>query len=116
MRENIQTIRETLRRSIFVGERYERNLQNMLTESYIILVLGAVMVLINLLKKDYSTALAPFSFFVLGVLDIYFLKVRRSRRFSVAATSITILLVFTYCILFLTNGFAFLWTLLIPLS
>ena len=91
-------------------------MQNMLTEAYIIIVLALIMVLINIRKNDYRTMIAPFAFLVLSMLDIYFVKVRRSRRFSVVATSITIIIVFTYCILFVTNGFAFLWTLLIPLS
>ena len=116
MNNKIQEIRATLNRNIFVGERYERNIQNMLTEAYIIIALGIIMTLINLYRKDYVTVLAPAAFIVLGILDIYFVKVRHSRRFSVIATSITVILVFTYCILFVTNGFAFLWTLLIPLS
>ena len=116
MIEKLRKIRETLNRSIFVGERYERNMQNMLTESYIILVLSVLMVLVNVLKGDYQTAAAPLAFVLLGVLDIYFLKVRRSRRFSVIATTITAIIVFTYCILFVDNGFAYLWTLLLPLS
>jgi hypothetical protein len=82
----IREIRETLNRSIFVGERYKRNVQNMLVESNIIIALGIVMALVNILKKDYITMLSPLSFVVLGVLDIYLLKVRHSRRSSVIAT------------------------------
>ena len=112
----LKEIRDTLNRSIFVGERYERNTQSMLTESYIVIVLGIVMFLVNLSKKDYITALSPLAFTVIRALDIYLLKVRNCRRLSVLATDITVILVFTYDILFVSNGFAFLWTLLIPLS
>ena len=58
----LKGIRDTLNRSIFVGERYERNTQSMLTESYIVIVLGIVMFLVNLSKKDYITALSPLAF------------------------------------------------------
>ena len=116
MKEKIREIRDTLNRSIFVGERYERNIQNMLVESYIVIVLGVLMVLVNILQKDYRTMIAPLAFVILSVLDIYFLKVRNSRRFSVIVTILAIIVIFTYCILFVPNGFAFLWTLLIPLS
>ena len=116
MKEKISEIRDTLNRSIFVGERYERNIQNMLVESYIVIVLGVLMVLVNILQKDYRTMIAPLAFVILSVLDIYFLKVRNSRRFSVIVTILAIIVIFTYCILFVPNGFAFLWTLLIPLS
>ena len=116
MKEKIREIQDTLNRSIFVGERYERNIQNMLVESYIVIVLGVLMVLVNILQKDYRTMIAPLAFVILSVLDIYFLKVRNSRRFSVIVTILAIIVIFTYCILFVPNGFAFLWTLLIPLS
>ena len=114
--DKIREIRDTLNQSIFVGERYERNTQSMLTESYIVIVLGVVMFLVNAAKKDYITGLSPLAFTVVGALDIYLLKVRNCRRLSVLATDITVILVFTYDILFVSNGFAFLWTLLIPLS
>lgn len=116
MKEKIQEICRTLNRSIFVGERYERNIQNMITEGYIILVLGGLMVLVNLVKRDYAALIGPLSFLVLDAIDLYFLKVRRSRRFSVIVTCIGVVIVFTYCVLYVDNGFAFLWTLLIPLS
>lgn len=116
MKEKIQEIRRTLNRSIFVGERYERNMQNMLIEGYFILALAVVMVAVNILKKDYSALYAPLTFGVVDALDIFYLKVRHSRRFSVILTCITVILVFTYCIFYVDNGFAFLWTMLIPLS
>ena len=116
MKEKLREIRDTLNRSIFVGERYKRNIQNMMVESYIVITLSVLMVLINIRNGDYGTMVAPLAFVILSVLDIYFLKVRHSRRFSVIATTLTIIVVFTYCVLVVANGFAFLWTLLIPLS
>ena len=116
MKDKIQEIRRTLNRSIFVGERYERNIQNMIAEGYIILAIGVLMVLVNLLKRDYVALFGPLSFLVLDVIDLYYLKVRRSRRFSVIVTCVAVVIVFTYCILYVDNGFAFLWTLFIPLS
>ena len=43
----------TINRSIFVGERFERNIQNLLTESYIFIVLGVVIALLNFAKGEY---------------------------------------------------------------
>ena len=116
MKEKLREIRDTLNRSIFVGERYKRNIQNMMVESYIVITLSVLMVLINIRNGDYGTMVAPLAFVILSLLDIYLLKVRHSRRFSVIATTLTIIVVFTYCVLVVANGFAFLWTLLIPLS
>ena len=116
MKNKIRDIRDTLSRSIFVGERYERNMQNLLKESYIFIVLSVVMILINVMKKDYITALAPLLLLVAGIIDIYFLKRRHSRHFSLFLTNVTTIVVMSYCVLFVRNGFAYLWTLLIPLS
>ena len=115
-KNGLREFRDTLKRSIFVGERYQRNMQNMLAETYIVIVLGIVMSLVNAAKKDYLTMLSPLVFIVVGLLGIYFLKVRHSRRAAVLTTNIAVILVLSFDVLFVTNGFAFLWTLLVPLS
>lgn len=114
--EKLREIRNTLNRSIFVGERYERNIRSMMIEAYIIIALGVVMFSVNLAKRDYLTGLSPLMFLLDGLLSFYFLKVKRSRKCSVIACNITVILVFTFDILYISNGFAFLWTLLVPLS
>ena len=116
VRNRIREFRDTLNRSIFIGERCERNMQSMLAETYIIIALGVVMSLINAAKKDFLTMLSPLTFIIVGLLGIYFLKVRHSRRAAVLATNIAVILVLSFDVLFVTNGFAFLWTLLVPLS
>jgi hypothetical protein len=106
----------TINRSIFVGERLERNIQNLLAESYIFIVLGAVIALLNLVNGDYRIVFLAVLFVAAGFVDVYYLKVKRSREFSFVLTCIASVLVLTYCVLVVHNGFAYLWTLLIPLS
>ncbi len=106
----------TINRSIFVGERLERNIQNLLAESYIFIVLGAVIALLNLVNGDYRIVFLAVLFVAAGFVDVYYLKVKRSREFSFVLTCIASVLVLTYSVLVVHNGFAYLWTLLIPLS
>ena len=91
----------TINRSIFVGERFERNIQNLLTESYIFIVLGVVIALLNFAKGEYRIVILSLLFVVAGFVDVY---------------CVASILTLTYCVLVLHNGFAYLWTLLIPLS
>ena len=106
----------TINRSIFVGERFERNIQNLLTESYIFIVLGVVIALLNFAKGEYRIVILSLLFVVAGFVDVYYLKMKQSREFSFVLTCVASILTLTYCVLVLHNGFAYLWTLLIPLS
>ena len=116
MKNKIQEIRKTLNRSIFVGERLEKNLQDLENVSYFFVVVGVVMGLLNYVKKDYEVAIGLALFVVASIADTYFLKAKRSRHFSLIFTSVICILLLTYCVLGVDNGFAYLWTLMIPLS
>ena len=116
IKEKIITVKKTMDRSIYVGEKYEKNLKNMVTEAYILMVLGVVMFTINVINGDVLTGLSPLTFIITSIISIFYAKVVKKRVGSVVATVIAILFVFTFDVLFVTNGFAFLWTLLIPLS
>ena len=54
MYEKIREIKQTLDRSIFVGERLEKNLQNMTVTAIIVMMLGLVMTAVNLIQRQYS--------------------------------------------------------------
>ena len=116
MKKKIQEMRKTLNRSIFVGERLEKNLQDLEHVSYFFVALGVVMLLLNIVKRDYEIAIGLSLFVLASVADTYFLKVKRSRRFSLIFTCVICILLLSYCVLVVDNGFAYLWTLMVPLS
>ena len=76
----------TINRSIFVGERFERNIQNLLTESYIFIVLGVVIALLNFAKGEYRIVILSLLFVVAGFVDVYYLKMKLFREFSFVLT------------------------------
>ena len=105
-----------MNRSIYVGERLDRNLRSIAVESVILVILGVVMFAVNLVQHDWATSLSPLTFVVVGALDFFLVRVKRNRKAAVIAASLAILGVMTCDVLLVDNGFAYLWTLLIPLS
>lgn len=116
MKERILEIAKTLNTSIFVGERYEKNLRNMSITAIIMMVMGFLMTLINVAQKQYIIALSPSSIFVASLFSYVSITRFRNRRNAVIASMLVIMIVLTYDVLFVDNGFAFLWALLVPLS
>ena len=115
MRQKIQEIRQTIGRDIHIGARYEENLRDMSIAAIIMMVLGAVMAFINVFQKQYIIALSPLAMLFTSVISYIFVNKFKRRDISVAATTLIIILVLSYDVLLADNGFAFLWTLMIPL-
>ena len=110
MKEIISEIKNTLDRSIFVGERLEKNLQNMATTSIIVMTIGFVMVLVNVAQRQYTVALSPFMIFLTGLASYISAVKFRNRKGVIVVTMAAVIFVLTYDVLFLNNGFAYLWT------
>ena len=116
MKERIREIAHTLNCSIFVGQRHEKNLRNMATAAIIMMVMGFVMTLLNVMQKQYIIALSPLTIFVSSLVSYVSVVRFKNRNGAIIATMLAVIIVLTYDVLFVDNGFAFLWTLLVPLS
>lgn len=116
MKEKLLDIKRTLDTSIFVGERYERNLTNIAITACIIVVIGSIMTAVNILQGKYEIAVYPFLFFLSGVLSFILSYRYKSRKAAIMCTLPAIIIVFTVLVLLADNGFAFLWVMLVPLS
>ena len=116
MREKFRDIRRTLNTDIFVGERYEKNLNNITVMAIIIIVIGCMMTLINAGQGRYAIAVYPLLILIAGIGTLISVIKFRSRRGATAISIPTILIVFTVELLVADNGFAYLWMLLVPLA
>ena len=115
----MKAIRETwamLGKSIFVGERYDRNMKSISALSLVLMMAGMIMFIINMAAGDYIVSLTSVAFVLAGGLTFYFVRDRNNRRAGMIISMVAIVTVLTYNILFVSNGFAFLWTLLVPLA
>ena len=116
MREKLRKIVSTLNRDIFVGERREKNLRNIAASSMIMMAIGFVMSLVNLVHGQHVMTLTCFLIFCMGLASFISVARFKKRNASIVITSVALVLVLTYDVLFVKNGFAFIWTLLVPLS
>ena len=106
---------EMLGRDINVGERYERNLRSIRDMAFILILAGIVMFVMNIMARAYLVSLTSVAIILAGS-GVYFAVRKRNRNAAMIVTVSAVILVFTYDILFVTNGFAYLWTMLIPLA
>ena len=116
MKAKLQEIWRTLDRDIFVGERYERNLRNIAATSIIVMAVGLVMGLINAFQGQTMMAVTCFMILLCGAMCHIFAARFRRRRGAVVTAAVFVVAILTYDVLFAHNGFAFIWTLLVPLS
>ena len=105
-----------LGRSIFVGERYEKSMKSIAVMSLIVAMAGFVMFVMNIATGQYLVSLTSIAFLLIGVTDFFLTSVTEKRKAAMAVTIFAVLTVMTYNVLFVSNGFAFLWTILVPLA
>ena len=116
MKKKLREIRETLSRSIFVGDRCEKNLRNIVVMAVIVMALGGVLTVLNLAQKQYVMALTCFMLLLSELVSYIAVKRYKNKNVAMAITLLVVVFVLTYDVLFADNGFAFLWTLLVPLA
>lgn len=115
MTRKLREIWSIVNRNIFVGDRYEKNLRNIAAGASIVMVIGLVMSLINLAQDQFMMALTCLLILVAGAMSYIFAARLKKREVTVVATAIFVSLILTYDVLYANNGFAFIWTLLMPL-
>ncbi|MDO5477082.1 MAG: ATP-binding protein [Eubacteriales bacterium] len=106
---------EMLGRDILVGQRYERNLRSIRDLSIVLMLAGTVMFVMNIQSRAYSISLTSIAIILAGFL-VYRRVKKQDRRGAMFLTISAVVLIFTYDIFFVDNGFAYLWTMLIPLA
>ena len=116
MKKTIKTIINTIKQNIFIGERYDRNLQLIGIEAIIVFVIGVIMSIVNIYYGDYLGLISPLTFAVVSPICYFLVKVKKMRVLTIIITMMTILVVFTYAVFFVPNGFTYLWIMLVPLS
>lgn len=116
MKEKLRDIRQTLNSSIFIGERYERNLSNIAIISGIIMIMGLFLTLINVVQGKYGIAVFAIIVFFASLLSLISVLEFRRREPAIAITIPAIIIVLTFDILFADNGFAYFWVIIAPLA
>ena len=70
----------------------------------------------NLNKGFYREAATAILGIISGLFALYFTVVKKDRRMTIITATLYFMVNYTYDTFFSTNGFAILWTLLLPLA
>ena len=76
----LKRIWEDLGKSIYKGERYERNLRGITLVGLLLVVVNVITGAINLVNNYYSAAMTAPLFIAAGLLILFFSHFRQSRR------------------------------------
>ncbi len=112
----LKNIWKDLGRSIFEGERYKANLRGLAFGSVLIVVLSLVTGYMNLSKGYVREAITAILGVTAGLFAFFFTVMKKDRRKTIIAAMLYFMINYTYVTFFSTNGFAILWTLLLPLA
>ena len=113
---SLNNLWKELGRSIFTGERYKANLRGLAFGSALIIILSVLTGYMNLSKGFMREATTAILGIISGLFALYFTVVKKDRRLTIIVATLYFMINYTYDTFFSTNGFAILWTLLLPLA
>lgn len=106
-----------LDRPIYVGERLEANLKALTYVSIATALLGVILIIINIVKKEWIMLTASILTFIAALGCAYFAGVRKNREAAGLIPTIFCAVMFTlYTVTGVGEGTAILWSLLIPIG
>ena len=105
-----------LNKSIYVGERFEKNLRGQAVFGALGLGIGSIMTLMNILQHKGFITYTTLMFALSGAFIIYCARVLRKREPVIVISTLMSMVFFSYYAISGANeGFAILWTTLMPL-
>ncbi len=106
-----------LNQSIYVGEKYEKNLNAISWFGLIGCAFGCLMTTMNILQHKGSVTYTTIGVAVIGFMIFLFAKVIKKREAALICAVLLSIVVFSYYAISGANeGFAILWTLLVPMA
>ena len=106
-----------LNQSIYIGDKYEKNMAAIGWFGLICAIFGTVMSTMNILQHKGFVTWTTILYAVAGILTMAAARTFRNRRVAVFTAVIVSALTFSYYVVSGVNeGFAILWTMLMPLA
>ena len=106
-----------LSRTIYVGERLESNISVIRSMSIIVGFIGLAMTVMNIVQKKGFVTYTTTAIFILGCAGYIAATFYRNRMVTIAGITCLSVVIFSYySIKGVNEGFAILWTLLVPLA
>lgn len=106
-----------LNHPIYIGEKYEKNMAAIGWFGLICAAFGTLTSIMNILQHKGFVTVTTILYAIVGILNVVAARVLHNRRFAVIMGVIVSALTFSYYAISGTNeGFAILWTMLMPLA
>ncbi len=117
MLKQIKQLWEDLGQSIYVGDRLKRNLHVLTLVSFATAALGIILIVSDILSREWSMLIAAAATFLGGAGCAYFAGIRKNRSAAALIPTIFCAVAFTvYTVTGLGDGTSIFWILLMPIG
>ena len=110
----LEKIWADLGRTIFVGDRYKKNMVGIAIGAALIVAVNLVTGSINLAQENYWAALSSLVLILFFSLVFVFIVAFKKRTIALALAAIGVVLIYSYDVIVVTTPLMPLWTILFP--
>ena len=110
----LKKIWKELGRSIFVGDRYEKNMRGIAIGAALIVIVNLITGTLNLIDKNHLGAISNIVLIVSFTLVFLFIVVFKKRKIALAFTVFAVIAIYTYDVVIVSTPFMPIWTILFP--
>ena len=103
-----------LGRSIFTGDRYEKNMRGLAVGALLIVVMNLITGSLNLAKGMVSGAVSSLILILVFLLVFFFIVVMKNRKVALFLTVFAVIGIYSYDVITVTSPIMPIWTLLFP--
>ena len=105
---------EDLGRSIFVGDRYDKNMRGIAIGAALIVIVNLITGTLNLLDNNHLGAISNLVLIVSFSLVFLFIVVFKKRKLALTFTVFAVIGIYTYDVVIVSTPFMPIWTILFP--
>ena len=110
----LKKVWKDLGRTIFVGDRYKKNMVGIAIGAALIVVVNLVTGSINLVQENYWAALSSAVLIAFFSLVFIFIVVFKKRTIALSLAAIGVVIIYSYDVIVVTTPRMPLWTILFP--
>ena len=117
IRKLIQRLKEIwadLGRSIFVGDRYEKNMRGLAIGAALIVVMNLITGSMNFVQDNYMGSISSLVLILFFSVVFFFIVVGKNRTVALTIAVIAVIIIYSYDVITVTSTIMPIWTLLFP--
>lgn len=114
MIRKLKTIWAELGRSIFIGERYEKNMRGIAIGAALIVVMNIITGSMNLFQGLTEGAISSLVLILFFSLIFFFIVVIKNRDIALTLAAVAVIIIYSYDVIKVTSIVMPMWTLLFP--